>query len=526
MRTIIQWRSLLVLLACSPLFFTAVGECAVIHVKPEGNNANDGLTWDNAKQIVQAGLNTAVSGDEVWVATGTYIERIILKQGVGLYGGFAGTETTWDQRDWTANVTVLDGNKGGSVVTSSSGATATTRIDGFTIRNGTGIDNGWEIGLMIGGGIYCYGSDLTIANNIITGNSANFQGAGIYCYYSSPTITNNTIIGNTGGDRGGSGICCASSSPTIANNTIAGNGPGTAIYCDSSTTVANSIVAFNTNGIDGSSGTVLKHNCVYNPAGTNYHGLSPGATDIQVDPLFVDRVAGDYHLTFASPCINAGDNSVVQPGWVDMDGQARIQGLYVDIGADEVLPATISAILASGWNLISLPAQPANVDPAEVFVGVPITDRLYRYDTALLSYVSYWDLNPSEFGPVRLGEGYWLALDQPTIVSYQCYPVAASKSISLSLTGWHLLGTPQNGEVILADCSVANTSQGRTVSYAGAVSEGWIQEQMYGWFPAQTRYWEVGLEGQPMNDDNTLRHWCGYWFQSLTPDLTLVVPGL
>ena len=111
-------------------------QAATIYVSTAGNDANDGLTWATAKKTVQAGLNAAVSGDQVWVAAGTYVQCITLKAGVALYGGFAGTETDLSQRNWTANLTILDGNQAGSVVTSPAGATGTTRIDGFTIRNG------------------------------------------------------------------------------------------------------------------------------------------------------------------------------------------------------------------------------------------------------------------------------------------------------------------------------------------------------------------------------------------------------
>ena len=43
-------------------------------------------------------LETANAGDQVWVARGTYTERITLKPGVALYGGFAGYETSLSER--------------------------------------------------------------------------------------------------------------------------------------------------------------------------------------------------------------------------------------------------------------------------------------------------------------------------------------------------------------------------------------------------------------------------------------------
>ncbi len=285
----------------------------VIRVAPTGDDANDGLSWATAKRTVQGGLNAAVSGDEVWVAAGTYVERITLKAGVALYGGFAGSEAGLAERNWAANVTVLDGNQGGSVVTSPWGATASTRIDGFTIRNGIGAVSG---SYRFGGGIYSVGGSPTIANNTITGNTASY-GGGIYCSQSSAMIANNTITANTA-SGGGGGIYCSSSSPTIANT----------------------IVAFNSSGIykTGSYVPAMRSNCVFGNTAYNYSGLTdPTGTNgnIRVDPGFAGAAYRNLHLRPDSPCRDAGDDSVVQAGWLDMDGQARIQGGRVDIGADE-----------------------------------------------------------------------------------------------------------------------------------------------------------------------------------------------
>ena len=567
-------RGLLIAVALgAALLWTAVGQCAVIHVKPGGVDSNDGLTWDSARLTVQAGLSAALSGDDVWVAAGTYVERITLTDGVGLYGGFVGTETSRGQRNWAANVTILDGNQGGSVVTSPSGATASTQIDGFTIRNGSGTLQG-EVSW--GGGIYCSSSSPTIANNTITANRAT-RGSGIYCSSSSPTITNNTIGRNTatgtyGGTGGGiycesysgtiannsitannaswgGGIYCSSSSPTIANNTISGNSAssqGGGIYCEVFTsptianntisgnsagnvggaicsyslsslgTIANNVVGFNSSGLAYLSGgtPVVKHNCVYNPDGYNYLGLSPGATDIQLDPLFVNRAAGDYHLTGASPCIDAGDDSVVQSGWVDMDGQARVQGAHVDIGADEVAPATLSSTLPSGWNLISLPERPVSTDPAAVFPGLPINDQLVRWDPSSLSYVGYWDGNPGDFGPLKAGEGYWLMLNQPTTITYQYYPQCGPQGIRLPVKGWHLIGQPHNGSTDVNQCLLTGQNAPPVCSAM----------PIYGWYPAQLRYWEVGCDGAPINDSNLLEPWHGYWLCTPSANLTLTIP--
>ena len=358
---------------------------SVIRVKWDSPADGPGNDWDDAYHTVTAAIAVSVAGDEIWVAGDAahpYVENIRLKGGVGLYGGFTGGETTRDQRDWTTNETILDGGGSGTVVFAPAGATATTVLDGFSIRNGSV-------------GIYCYVSSPTITNNTISGNGE----TGIYCDSSSPTITNNTISGNgeTGIDcssrssptitnntisgNGETGIDCSPrSSPTITNNTISGNGvdgircydsspsitnntiagnAGCGIYCllsspsitnntiagsgrygiwcsSSSPSITNNIVAFNGTGIDNSMGApVLGSNCVFNPDGTNYSGLAAGASDITADPKFQSAAYGKLHIQPGSPCVDAGLDSAVGPGWRDMDGQARIQGSHVDIGADE-----------------------------------------------------------------------------------------------------------------------------------------------------------------------------------------------
>lgn len=384
---------LVLLTAVAALSAAPVGVWAkVVYVSTAGNDANNGLTWATAKLTVSSGLTAAISGDQVWVASGTFVGCITLKSGVGLYGGFAGTETALVQRDWKTNITILDGNAVSSVVTSPSGATAAIRIDGFTIRNGKGTLGG---GNYYGGGIYCSDSSPTIVNNTITANSST-NGGGIYCAsrsapliqnntitsntvsgagagialnYSAPTIVNNVFMNNVAsGNAGGifcnntsspaiannvfmnntaaigGGVYCNSSSPTIVNNTFANNtatiGGGIGLY-NSSPTIVNTIIAFNSSGLYKSGFSLLKvrYNCVYGNTSYNYSGLTdPTGTNgnISADPLLADVANQNWHLLPGSPCIEAADNSAVQSD-VDLDDQPRIQpsGGTVDIGADE-----------------------------------------------------------------------------------------------------------------------------------------------------------------------------------------------
>jgi len=142
---------------------------STFHVKTNGSDALSGANWPMAKQTVAAALSVASTNDEVWIAAGRYPERIIMKPGVALYGGFAGVETARDQRNWTTNRCILDGSSEGRVVNITNAGPG-TRIDGMVITGGLGIH---------GGGIAMVGSGPVIANNTVTGNITDGAGAGI-----------------------------------------------------------------------------------------------------------------------------------------------------------------------------------------------------------------------------------------------------------------------------------------------------------------------------------------------------------
>lgn len=112
----------------------------------------DGSSWANATPDLQLGLDLTFSGDQIWVARGVYYptagaDRSVsfyLKQGVKLYGGFAGGEQTLAARNYLANETILSGNIGNPALANDNtlhvvrgiGLDSTTVLDGFTITQG------------------------------------------------------------------------------------------------------------------------------------------------------------------------------------------------------------------------------------------------------------------------------------------------------------------------------------------------------------------------------------------------------
>jgi hypothetical protein len=76
---------------------------------------------------------------------------------------------------------------------------------------------------------------------------------------------------------------------------------------------------------------------------------SSGAGNIAQEPGFVNLAGGDYHLQFGSACINAGTNQAWMMSATDLDGNPRISGGTVDMGAYEFQLSTGGFITGGGW---------------------------------------------------------------------------------------------------------------------------------------------------------------------------------
>lgn len=79
-----------------------------VFVSPDGDNTT-GDSWAAAYTSIQAGIDDADALDEeVWVAGGAYAESLTMRDGVSIYGGFAGNEIQRSERDPALNVSTID----------------------------------------------------------------------------------------------------------------------------------------------------------------------------------------------------------------------------------------------------------------------------------------------------------------------------------------------------------------------------------------------------------------------------------
>ena len=186
------------------------------------------------------------------------------------------------------------------------------------------------------------------------------------------TVRSTLVAGNTAlsvaGFTSGGGV--SSSGSTIENCTIAYNaatsqngnqGAGGGVIWGYSDACYNNIVKFNNadNGPDNGEVNAYSYPLFYN---SDIGAVVPAANltnCINVDPVFVNGLGGNYHLQSTSPCIGAGTNQAWMVGAVDLDGNPRISGTTVDIGAYEFTanPPIISARLNLNNLILQWPAS-------------------------------------------------------------------------------------------------------------------------------------------------------------------------
>jgi hypothetical protein len=214
---------LIVLALC--LFIAESASATRYYVNASATGTGTGLSWANAFTDLQEALSIVVPGDEIWVAAGQYkptsgttrTVSFVLRNGVDVYGSFAGTETAVDQRDILANPSTLNGDIGQvglasdnshSVVTANN-ITTSIVLDGFRILNGNNTNGTHGGGLRVTNAL---GGEVLVRNCRFLNHQSNNYGGAIYlaaanlrveqCEFQNNSSSNGGAIEN-GNNNGG-----------------------------------------------------------------------------------------------------------------------------------------------------------------------------------------------------------------------------------------------------------------------------------------------------------------------------------
>ncbi|MDR2010830.1 MAG: T9SS type A sorting domain-containing protein [Bacteroidales bacterium] len=179
---------LLLLFICN---LTTVSIFAQIrYVKPDGTG--NGSSWDNASGNIQDMIDYTFSGGQVWIAAGTYNLSVTvqMKDGVNVYGGFFGDETSIEARQksdlddngtvepWEfTHATVLSGQNAIQVLNQSADFSVETVWDGVSIINGKNTTSSG-----CGGGAYIRANCILINSDIRNNTVARSSGSPTYLY--------------------------------------------------------------------------------------------------------------------------------------------------------------------------------------------------------------------------------------------------------------------------------------------------------------------------------------------------------
>ncbi len=340
------------LLAAVTVVAVSTAQAATIHVDIANCPGPGDGSVGNPYCSIQTAIDNAVDTDEIVVAPGAYFEAID-------FLGKAITLRSSDGRD----VTIIDAQQTGSVVSCYQGEGPDTVLEGLTITGGL---SGF------GGGMYNDGSSPTVISCIFVDNLAD-NGGGIFNWDSNPTVIDCIFDGIVaffigGGGFGGGGIFNWDSNPMVIGCTFRGNIAvfqttfGGAMYNDNSNpTILNCLFDANVGSTGsgmynlGSSLTIT--NCTFtgNFGDVIRNSLSSNAV-LTNCVLWGNPFSGQIVDTLSSPSTVSYSN--VQGGWSGLGSN--------NIDADPLFASTSDCCVFhfnSGCEDADCTAAVCNVDP-------------------------------------------------------------------------------------------------------------------------------------------------------------------
>lgn len=503
----------------------------ILYVDSAATGLNDGTTWTNAYIDLQIALEAAQPGEQIWVGRGTYVPTkdtnnnvaisynrvFLMRNGVRIYGGFKGNETSLQQRKWRLNKTILSGvppytvQSKSNIVVLSKNLDSTASIDGFFItsaynvwvkQGGSAIlvKNGNPVlsNLVLynnrafnGGALGLYNSSSLVANVTIKKNyavqltSPRGRGGAIYMWGSKPVLINCLITGNTSENRG-TAITSIQSQPIIINSTICNNYSNIgnnydalSISNSSNFVIINSVVEGGIRGFNSfpPPNVAIQNSVVYGSGGssnwnTNFGTDAGGNLDVSL--IHTDSVNGNYRLMECSPGLDTGSTHLLPKDDYDLDydgitneffpydieGKPRIVNGKVDIGAYEG-PFSYDTTVAELCAGTSIKLEDSTITQTGIYS--------FRYSRApgLCDSVLHYNVQAKVNGQIQLDTSNNTLVAMDSNATYQWYDCtnqyALPADTNQSFTPW----IPSSYKVIVTKDGCTDTSACITINSVG-----------------------------------------------------------
>jgi predicted outer membrane repeat protein len=385
------------MLAFGSLAVGLPGQSAVLRMRNNAPGpAHDGATWATAFTTLQAAVDAAAPGDEIWVGAVGETDTVTLKPNLSVYGGFSGNESARENRSgltrmWAADegvpavivppaaVNVLLDSlmvSGGSpgflfqakdttlnkcLITQCAGGIrcesgASVRITDTDIGDCSAPKGGglWSEASnvriercrfianparngagSVGGAVFANGGQLTVRDTVFMQNSASVSGGALYATDALITLVNNTFLTN------------------LASPDYPAQGDGAAVWVSGAqpALIANNIFADNALGLNTAqpfsparvpvyiggaaatvAGNLFSANRPEQPVGDDAGGNVWG--NAALGPPWFDPAQAMLPRP-SSMAINGGREEYVEFGELDYRRNPRKRGVRVDIGAVE-----------------------------------------------------------------------------------------------------------------------------------------------------------------------------------------------
>ena len=291
-------------------------------------------------------------------------------------------------------------------------------------------------------------------------------------------------------------------------------------------------------------------------AGGNWFYVWDGANRVSA-PL--DDGSGNYGVRIEGASLGA-----TWIDWVSVDGVVSatdqpvagrvipmIRPISVSVATVfDAITAASGTALRANWNLIGLPAAPANigigVPPQKYVYEAPweaqqvlaptkqyseVDGRVTRHENSNQGIYIFdeWSEPLGAFGGMLIGDGYWVQLDRAWAVNYSGKLSSLDQWYSIKSAGtplapkWILCGHPKDHYTYWDDAKMHDGAQIVDMETASTRNLGWIETSGL-WFDNTVQ----GLKDIGVTEDypatQTLRPWHGYWFKVYSAGKSIIFP--